>query len=206
MARTGMATLISRVRALTSAGTAEYVVDATTWWSDQNIQDTLDSNSQHVVDAPLDWLPESIGGGTVEYKVAQIPFRDLEEAASGTARWAIRDAPGAFQGTANYTPDYRTGLVTFTSDQGGTAYYWTGYTFDVYAAAADIWLERLAHFQAWYQFSADGQTFNRQQAWEHAEKMEKLMRSKSGQNILSNAGGELRFSQFVRTDLERSAE
>jgi len=196
-----MSDLILRVRALTKARTDEYDVDVESWWTDQRVQDTLDSNSTFVIDHGLAWQPQSIGGGTVEYHIAQAGYRDWEQMASGTTRWVIRDGPGAVQGTAGYTVDYRAGRITFTADQGGTAYYLTGYSYDVYGAAADIWAERLANFSAWYRFSADGQSFDRQQAWEHAQEMESLMRARAGSNVLQAASGDVRMSQFVRMDL-----
>jgi hypothetical protein len=199
--RDGMQNLVNRVRALTSAGTAEYTVGDNTYWTDDHLEDILDSNAQFVIDTPLTWQPQSIGGGTVTYVVAEALYRDFEEATSGTARWIVRDGPGAQIGTANYTTDYRQGRLTFTSDQGGTAYYLTGYTYDVHAAAADVWLERMAHFSDWYDFAADNQKFSRSQAWDHAMAMEKAMRAKAGANIATNAQGELRMSQFVRVDL-----
>lgn len=202
--RDGMQGLVDRVRALTGAGTAEYTVGADTYWVDTDLQDILDSNARFFIDVPLVWRPQSIGGGTVQYLVADAPYRDMEEAASGTARWIVRDGPGAQIGTANYSADYRQGRLTFTSNQGGTAYYLTGYTYDVYAAAADVWLERLAHFQDWYDFSADNQEFSRSQAFDHAVKAEALLRGKAGSNVVGAASGDLRTSQFVRMDLNEA--
>ena len=199
--RAGMSKLINRVRALASAGTAEYTIGDITYWTDEHIQDKLDSNAQFVIDAPLLWQPQSIGGGTVTYVVAEAQYRDFEEATSGTARWIVRDGPGAQIGTANYSADYRQGRLTFTSDQGGTAYYLTGYTYDVHSAAADVWLERLANFADWYDFRADNQTFNRSQAYTHAAQQEKKLRGMAGANIVTNALGELRVGQFVRVDI-----
>lgn len=197
--RTGMQNLVNRVRALTSAGTAEYVAGTLTYWTDDHLEDVLDRNSRFFVDAPLNWQQQMIGG-TAVYYTAFTPYRDLEELASGTARWEVRTGPGISIGTAGYTPDYQNGIITFTASQGGSAYYLTGWTYDVYAAAADVWVERLAHFQDWYDFRADNQTFSRSQAFKNAEKMEAYLRKKAGSNLVQNHG-DLRVSQFVRTDL-----
>lgn len=199
--RAGMANLVKRTRALADAGTAEYTVGEDCYWADVHIQNILDSNRSLIIDSPLTWRPQSIGGSTVTYQIAQAGYRDFEEAASGTARWIVRDATGAEIGTANYTADYRSGQLNFTADQGGTAYYLTAYTYDVYAAAADLWGERLAHFADWYRFAADNQEFDRGQAFEHACKMEELLRGKAGQNDLSGTSGDVKISQFVRVDI-----
>lgn len=199
--RTGMINLISRLRALANAGTIEFSIDDKDYFSNDMMQDILDSNGCLVIDSPLTWQVQSIGGGTVTYQIATSLWRDFEEASSGTARWIVRDGPGAEIGTANYTPDYRTGRLSFASDQGGTAYYVTGYSYDLHNAAADVWRQRLANFADWYQFSADNQTFNRQQAFEHAEKMIKVMEQKAGTNLVANAFGDVRITDIVRTDI-----
>ena len=61
--------------------------------------------------------------------------------------------------------------------------------------------ERLAYFADWYRFAADNQEFDRNQAFEHACKMEELLRGKSGQNDLAGASGDVKISQFVRVDI-----
>jgi hypothetical protein len=196
--RSGMQNLVNRLRVLTGAGTAEYVAGAVTYWTDDHLQAVLDSNNQYVGGAQLQWQPETIGGGTVAYYEATLPRRDMEEAESGTTRWVIRDSIGGTIGTANYTADYRAGRVRFAADQHGSAYYLTGYTYDVYAAASDLWGERLSNFASYYDFKSDNQTLTRSQIWEHARDMQKLMMSKAG----ANAGqGELHTGVFYRSDL-----
>lgn len=136
--------------------------------------------------------------------VVQSLYRDFEEAASGTARWIVRNSTGAEIGTANYSVDYRQGQFTFTSDQSGSAYFITAYTYDIHRAAADVWRQRLANFADWYRFSADNQTFDRQQAFEHAQDMIAELEKKAGDNLVANAGGDLRSHTFVRTDINVS--
>jgi len=200
--RTGMTNLVARVRALTGAGTAEYTAGSVTYWTDDHLQTILDSNNGLLIDAPLTWFPQTFSGGSMQWLIAQSEYRDFEEA-PGTAndsRFVIRDAAGSAIGTANYTPDYRAGRVTFGTSQGGTSYYLTAYTYDVHRAAADVWEERLAHFQDWYQFGADNQNFSRQQVFDHAEKMLAYHRGKAGANLVANAG-DVRVSLMTRTDL-----
>lgn len=198
--RNGMTSLVQRVRNLTDAGTAT----TDPYWTDDDVQDILDSNTTFFVSDTLTWRPQTIGGGTVQYHACNSHWRDLEEAESGTARWIVRDSDGADVGTANYSTNYRQGLITFPADQGGTAYYLTGYSYDVHAAAADVWLERLANFADWYKFSADNQTFDRQQAFDHAERAEARQRQLSGKNVVLQSQGDLRIGEFVRTDINAS--
>ena len=199
--RSGMSNLVQRLRNLTGAGTAEFVSGTVTYWTDDHLQAILDGHYTHFADRLLEWRTEQING-TANYLNAQAPYKDLEEAASGTARWAVRDSAGAFIGTANYSVNYRSGEISFgTVNQMGTAYYLTGYSYDVYLAAADVWLERMVKFTEYFKFSADNQTFDRQQVWEHAEKMEAKMRGKAGDNVIGSVSGDLHVGYFTRTDL-----
>lgn len=206
MARSGMTPLIDRVRALTGAGTAEYTAGTITYWTDDHIQTILDANGQFLIDAPLTWQPQTIAGGTITYLTAQAGYRDLEEGPAGTAsnsRFVVRDSTGAAVGTANYTADYRNGRVTFTADQGGTAYYVTGYTYDVCGAAADLLRERLANFNLYYDFSADNQSFSRSQVRKQLREAMADLRGCAGSNVAGATSGDLHVGVFVRTDINR---
>lgn len=201
-ARTGMANLITRLRALTNAGTADYTLAGETYFTDNHLQEVLDSNVTRLEDYGLSWRKDTIGGGTAEWHRCQAgQFRDYEETTSGTTRWVIRDGPGAVQGTAGYTVNYQDGLVTFAADQGGTAYYLTAHSYDLHSAAADVWLRRQAYYSNWYEFSSDQQRFSRQQAFDHAIAMEKQMRGRGGQN---KGVGALKAGEFLRSDVNRS--
>jgi hypothetical protein len=202
--RAGMQNLINRVRALTGAGVAEYTIGDISYWTDEHIQSTLDGSVRYFVAAPLVWKPEQIAG-TVNYLIAQAPYRDLEEAASGTARWAVRDGAGAFIGTANYTPNYRTGEISFgTVNQGGTAYYLTAYSYDVCAAAADVLQGRLVNFNSYFDFSADNQSFSRSQIRKNIREMIDDLRGCIGENVIGAVSGDMHTSEFVRVDINTS--
>lgn len=197
--RTGMMNLVERLRALTNAGTADFTIAGQSYFSDDHLQDVLDGNVTLVEDYPLEWIPDTIGGGSIEWHRAKVgDYRDFEEAASGTTQWIIRDATGTQQGTANYTPNYIDGQIRFTADQGGTIYYLTARSYDLYSAAADVWLRRQAYYSDWVHIASDGQQFSWQHAFEHAVTMEKTMRARAGQN---KTRGATRHSSFVRSDL-----
>lgn len=199
--RAGMSNLVNRLRALTGAGTADYVAGTVTYWTDDHLQAALDSNSRFFVAAPLAWQQQQ-QNGTAIWLIAQAPFRDLEELASGTARWNIATGAGSAIGTALYTPDYQSGQISWgTVSQGGSAYYLTAYTYDIHAAAADIWTERLANFVSYFDFRADNQTFSRSQVFRQAKEMRALMKEQAGDNVIGATSGDLHVSEFVRTDI-----
>lgn len=202
--RTGMQSLVDRVRVYSGAGTAEYTAGTITYWTDDHLQTILDSHVTRLINSPLVWMPQTIGGGTVTYLTARADYTDLEEGPAGTAtnsRYVIRDSTGAAVGTANYTPDYRNGEVTFTSNQAGTAYYVTGYSYDVCAAAVEVLRGRLARVNDFYDFSADNQSFSRSQVRKNIREMISDLGGCVGENARGAVSGELHVSQFVRTDL-----
>jgi len=198
-ARTGMTNLITRLRAMTNAGTVDFSIAGTSYFDDDQLQDVLDANVTHIEKYPLEWLPDSVAGGSIEWHRCKAGnYRDFEEWDSGTTRWVVRTGTGADSGTANYTPNYVDGMIRFTADQGGTIHYLTAKSYDLYSAAADVWLKRQSYYSDWVHVSSDDQSFNWQQAFDHAVTMENTMRSRAGQN---KARGALRSSSFVRNDL-----
>jgi hypothetical protein len=194
-----MPDLVQHLRALCDAEHEEISVAGVTYWSDDHLQDILDRNVTWVEEHPLTWQPDTVSGGSIEYHRMISGYRDLEGTASGTAYWRITTSDGS-----TIMPDdlnMTSGEFKFDADQGGTSYYITARSFDVYGAAADVWLWRLAQFQKWYDFASDGQTFNREQAYDHAVRMEREMRARSGQN--TQPGG-IQSGVFLRTDVETS--
>ena len=154
MARTGMQTLIDTVRGYANAGTAEFTLDNTHYWDDVELQRVLDRHRQDVVFAEM--IPvQSYSGGTPIYLEYQAGYNDIE---SGTAVFKIENADGTVGG---WTMDYARGVATFATDQGGSAYYWTGHTYDLDAAAADIWRLKAANVANLFDFTTDGHSIKR---------------------------------------------
>lgn len=201
MTRAGMLNLIARLRMLTQAGQSDFTLNGENYFSNDHLQDILDQNVTYLVNEPLVWQPDIISGGTVEYHTCYAGYRDFEEATSGTAYWAVRTSAGDLAGTADYTADYGEGRIVFTTDQAGTAYYLTARSYDLYSAAADVWLARQSFYSTAYNFRSDGQQFDRQALFDHAVVMEKQMRSRAGQN---RGRGVLHRAHFVRTDVNPS--
>lgn len=188
--------------AFSSAPAASVAILAEYRWSeftDDHIEDVLESNCRLVQDSPLSWLPTSIPGGSIAYYTAQTPFRDLEGTLSGTAYSVVRDGSGDI--VTGYTLDERQGLATFTVDQAGSAYYLTTRSYDVWAAAADVWQEKAAIYANQFTFTSDSQSFQRKELIENAKAMAEQCRRKSGQNTQR---GDLKAGTFVRTDINRS--
>lgn len=58
-------------------------------------------------------------------------------------------------------------------------------TYDLNAAAADVWEEKAAAVAALYDFSADGGKYSRDQAYQHAAHMARFYRSRSSMNTVA---------------------
>ena len=88
---------------------------------------------------------------------------NIEQTTGGTAIFTIEDADGDKQGTANWSADYERGVITFTQDQGGTAYWVTGRTYDLNATAASIWRQKAANAAKYFDFSTDNHSVKKSQ-------------------------------------------
>lgn len=177
-ARSGMTALILRLRNLADAGTAEWTKDATTYWTDDLLEDQLDL---HVVEyrEEVSPIPEAVDGDT-EYHKYQLSYGNLETATSGTAHWSVRNTQGTLQGTANYAVNYEQGLVTFTPDTKGTIMVCRYKTYDLHAAAADIWRTRAANVHSYYNIREGEHSLSRSEWFGHCLKMADTMDKKAG--------------------------
>ena len=166
MARTGMANLILTWRRMVDdAGTAV--------WSADQAQEILDRRRMDVWAEELTAIPVEIDSDTKWYTYAS-QYENFEEISSGTTIWRLYDANGSAASTANYTPDYTRGLVTFAADQEGTTYYLDGRSYDLHSAAADAWRERAGKVSSYYSFGSEGKTFSRSDWFKHCHEMAKL--------------------------------
>lgn len=194
MARTGMAEIITQVRQLAAAGSADYTAANVTYWSDDQLQTILDRTRVEIWDEQIPYVPTVDGGGTTVYTEYRVPWTWLEQTTGGTAIFYLRDTTGARIGTADYTIDYAYGRVTFGADQGGSVRYVTARSYDVYEAAAVVWETKAAHVALKFDFDADGASFKASQERQAYLDMARQMRSQS------NSGG-MSTSRLVRDDV-----
>lgn len=186
MARNGMAYLITELRGLAEAGTADYSLGASTYWSDDQLQNILDQHRTDVQYQSLRVFATQIigGGGSVAYQDYRSDYDWFEETTGGTAILYLQDSTSALAGTANYTADYRRGQFQFNTDQRGTVYYVTGRSYDVNAAAADVWTRKAAHYApSSFDFSTDNHSVSRSQVYAHCKEMASHFQGISGNSI-----------------------
>lgn len=163
-ARSGMANLITRLRADCEAGTADYSVAGETYFTDAHLQERLDQYRRDVKREPLEWASEYVAEGTLGYyDYYYHSGRMVEEAESGSLAWQVEDGNGSAIGTANYTANYETGQIRFDSDQGGSARYLSYSYFDYNRTAATIWRQKAANVANRFDVKTDNHDLKRSQ-------------------------------------------
>jgi hypothetical protein len=182
-ARTGMANLITELRQMAEAGTADYTLGASTFWTDDHLQDVLDLHRLDIVFQQLTPYPTQGAGGSLLYQDYRSSRGYYEATTGGTAVFYVQDGTGANVGTALYTPDYRRGVVQFAADTSGTTYYLTGRSYDLDAAAADVWRRKASHYASSFDFSTDNHSISRSQLYQHAMEMAQIFEGKSGDAV-----------------------
>lgn len=180
-ARTGMADLISELRALTDSGVDDYEVAGLPYWNDAQLQKILDN---HRTD--LKWVEMTAweeGDGTwLDY---QIGHSNLEQTSGGTAIFMVQDVNGAVVSASLYTVDYQRGLVTFSSDTNGATYWVTGRAFDLKGAAADVWRKKMVHYHTAVNFATDNHKIDREKLYQHAKEMAEHFESQGASGVES---------------------
>jgi len=150
-----MTTLISTLRGMTNAGTADYTIAGSSFWTDDQLQNYLDKYRSDFYEREMTVVDEYTGGvpSTLRYYIGSFNIE------SGTAVFWIQDAEGTkLTETTDYTVDYALGLVTFNADTDSKEYYATYRSYDLNGAAAEIWRMKAAHYADMFTFSAGGQS------------------------------------------------
>ena len=191
MARTGMQTLIDTVRGFANAAPDEWEVSTdssiVTYWSDDEIQRVLDRHKVEYIHELMDAQPTYESGLSV-YKRYLLGVANVE---SGTTVFKVEDVAGTVSG---YTADYTRGIVTFSTDQSGKSFYWSGFSYDLYAAAADIWRMKASHVAGLVDFSTDGHSIKRSQQAQQYLNMSQYFQSRSASEGVTT-------TKIVRDDL-----
>jgi hypothetical protein len=183
-ARTGLTNLITELRGLCEAGTADYSIANASYWTDDHLQDVLDLHRLDVVFQQLQPQPTyGTTNGTLIYNTYKSSYGYYEATTGGTAVFYVQDGTGAVQSASTYTPDYRRGVVTFAADTSGTTYYVTGRSYDLDAAAADVWRRKASHYASSFDFSTDNHSISRSQLYQHAMEMASIFEGKSGDAV-----------------------
>ena len=180
-ARTTLNELIDQLRGMTDAGTGDYTIGTAAYWDSDHMQIVLDRHRNDVYYEPLYSISKIVAGGSIEYYDYYSQYKNYEQTSGGSAIFFIQDGMGTVIGTASYTADYLNGHITFGTNTSGTAYYLTGRSYDLNAAAADIWGSKASYYATRaIDFSTDNHRFSQSQIIDHCLAMEKKYASFSG--------------------------
>jgi len=182
-ARDGMTNMIQTLRGMTNAGTADYSIGATAYWSDDQLQAVLDTHRLDFYGHELESI-SATESGLVVYKTFRAPYRNLE---SGTP-FVLVDGLGTAAGTADYTADYVNGIVTFAANQEAKSWYLTARAYDLNASAADIWRMKGAHASADFDFSTDNHSIKGSQVSMQCLKMADYYEQQALKSSLKTTG------------------
>lgn len=164
-----MNSAISQLRQMCQAGTADYTVAGTTFWTDDQIQGILDAYRSDFKET-LTIKASYAGAGTTEYRNYYFYTSEgyaVEEATSGSDAWRVETTNGAEIGTANYTANYSAGHLLFSADQGGSVYVLRGRRYDVFRAAAQLCKRKAASYAADFDIQSDNHDLKRSQRVKH---------------------------------------
>jgi hypothetical protein len=192
--RNGMLDLITDLRGMAAVGTADFVAGTTTYYTSQQLQDTLDRHAYHYTRHRLDALPENIGGTTVYYRYA-LPTPSLEGTASGTAVFRLENSAGSAFAYDAFSIDHNLQIITMDDNQAGSALYLTARGYGLNAAAADIWGRKAAYYADRYDVSTDNHKLSRSQLIANAFAMKKQYAAAALSERVTLVGGTARISR-----------
>jgi hypothetical protein len=168
--RAGMTDLVQQLREMGDASVNDFKVGGVQYWSDRHLQDTLDKFRTDFVEEDL-YAVQQTRNGTAYVLEYRSQYGNLETVASGTSVFKLDNAAGSNLSGTLWTADYRRGVVTFNNDTLGSSIILTGRSYDLNAAAADIWRVKAANAAKMYSFGADGQSFTRNQIMQNCIRM-----------------------------------
>lgn len=187
MSRSTLSELRSVLRGMTEAGTADYTIVSSggtaSYWDDDQLDIVLDRHREDVINEPLTPCPIVGSGGTSLYYEYRAGHGNLEQTSGGTAVFWVQDSTYATAGTADYSMDYLRGVVTFDDDQGGSTFYYNARSYDLNAAAADIWRRKAAHAASGFSFSTDNHKVDRNQVYKHYTEMAEMYEAMGEQSV-----------------------
>lgn len=182
MARDGMSEVIRRLRMMTEAGTADYSIAGTTYWTDDQLQSELDAYRVQHYGKQLKYNAMNESGTVAVYDYV-IPARFVERITASDSAFVVRDEDGDAIGTANYSVNYDAGVITFGVETGGSVVMLDYREFDIYRAAAHIWNEKASHVANRFDLGTDNQSLKRSQLLDHYRKMAKEMKKMAGARL-----------------------
>lgn len=183
MVRDGMVDLIVELRRLTNANVDDTQILDETYWTDEQLQDILDSNSTEYHHVPLKPAVKVALNNVLEYYDYYWPneIGSWVETPDTDDVFYVQNSVGANQAYATaYTVDYRRRKVSFVSNTTGGSFYLTCRSFDMYSAAAEVWLAKAGHRAHYISVTLDNHRMEEDTEWRQCMEMYKKFSAKRG--------------------------
>jgi hypothetical protein len=178
MARTGMITMIRRLRALTNATANDAIINGVAYFTDDHLQAALDRTVRLYNGVPLVPLPLATGE-VYEYL---IPVgRDFEEQATDSG-WALRVGNSIINPT-DYSANYEARRVRFTLNQRGANFSLDARGYNMYLAAAEVCDQKAAFCAIKTDWRTEKQGTLASQEYEHWLTMARRYRALAGVQV-----------------------
>jgi hypothetical protein len=175
--RSGVEYLIKILRAMSNAGTADYTIAGETYWSNDDMAETLDRFRVDVYREPLVQIITHDNAGSAQYFDYYFQHQFAEKHTSGTVlgkvRWELEDSSGSALGTASYEVDYDGQYIRFDSSQSGTAYFLNYSYYNMNRASANIWRRKAAQVADRFHIETDNHNLRKHQLFIHYNQMAK---------------------------------
>lgn len=178
--RTGMRTIVNKLRERTAAAYDDEF-GGVQYWSDDQLQDILDQHKR-----------------ISHYPLSPAPYTDTDEQEYGRHTWTPRNRAEMYEedltavfditggsdlvGAGTATIDYATRLVTYTAayleDAATTTHEIVVVAYDLNEAAFEVWETKAAQREAFIRTKAGAHTMDLQQEWEHCIAMANRLRNR----------------------------
>jgi len=169
--RTGLQYIVDKIDSYIPTESVSFI-------SDDEKQEILDRNRTRITKVLLEKEP-TFSNEDYIYLYYNSPFTNLEKIDSGSAFFRLYDIGGTAVGTADYSADYVNSRFTFSTDQDAANYYIDAWSYDIYAALADVWEVILANTSSLYDVQIEGRRYSRSQWFTHCNSMINLYKNKS---------------------------
>jgi hypothetical protein len=180
-----MQILVDELRGMTNTAPADYSIGSISYWNDDQIQTILDRNRKYQNQLPLEAVLTIAPGNLPSYTLYKTCMRKWESGAE------VLDYNAAVVSSTLYTFAPDIGEITFLADQKAAYYTLRGYTYDMNAAAGQVWRQKAAHYASAYDVSTDNHNLKRSQLIIQAREMAAMYEGMSGSNVIYAERGDM---------------
>lgn len=189
--RDGMGPAVNRLRLECNAGTVDFTVNGTSYFTDDQLALELDRYAIYLTNVMLIPAPKLLNG-QYQYFDFVIPAevgRDFEQAGT-TSKFTVKDLGGVTIPSSQYSVNYDNRIISFTTDQKAVYRILDIMSFDMYKSCAEVYRQKanlVAHKIDW---SSDNMRINASMLYKQYMEMADEYEAKAGPT----------YSRFSRVD------